>query len=90
MLPQPQNNQIKLGCLVPSDLEHSYFHHHLLTKVPCRLVHFVNSSDSGYIQLGISPDVWNGCCYKNIFYKLVNYYLLSSDSGGEWNWVFSL
>lgn len=24
MLPQPQNNQIKLGCLVPFDLEHTY------------------------------------------------------------------
>lgn len=57
--------------------------HHLLTKAPCRLslVHFVNSSVSGYVQLGISPDVWNGCCCKNVFYKLVSYCFVSSDSG---------
>lgn len=38
--------------------------------------------------MGIFLDVWNGCCYKNVFYKLVHYYLLSSDSGGRgwWNW----
>lgn len=54
---------------------------HLPTKVLCPLsvVLFVHCSVSGQLQLGLSPDVWNGCCYKNVFYKLVNYYLLCSD-----------